>query len=176
MTGSFLASARRQFAYYRMLGEKSIERIPDDRLYHAVNDDSNSVWTIVKHLSGNMLSRWTDFLTSDGEKEWRDRDREFVNDATDRAGLMETWNRGWDCLFHALDGLKEEDLSKTVLIRNEVHSVMEAVHRQLAHYPYHVGQIVFIAKMYSHGGWTSLSIPKGGSDAFNEERFGKRSP
>jgi hypothetical protein len=174
MTGSFLASARRQFAYYRMLGEKSIERIPDDRLFHAINDDCNSAWTIVKHLSGNMLSRWTDFLTSDGEKEWRDRDREFVNDATDRAGLMETWNRGWDCLFHALDGLKEEDLSKTVLIRNEVHSVMEAVHRQLAHYPYHVGQIVFIAKMYSDGDWDPLSIPKGGSDAYNAERFGEK--
>jgi hypothetical protein len=172
MTESFLASARRQFAYYRMLGEKSIERIPDDRLFFAVNDDSNSLWVIVKHLSGNMLSRWTDFLTSDGEKAWRNRDGEFVNDPIDRAGLMDAWNRGWSCLFHALDGLKEEDLSKTVFIRGETHSVMEAIHRQLAHYPYHVGQIVFIAKIYSDGNWDSLSIPKGGSDAYNAERFG----
>ena len=175
MTVSFLASARRQFAYYRKLGEKSIERIPDDRLSHAVNDDSNSVWTIVKHMSGNMLSRWTDFLNSDGEKEWRNRDREFVNGPIGRVGLMDAWNRGWDCLFLALDGLKEEDLSKTVFIRGEPHSVMEAIHRQLAHYPCHVGQIVFIAKMYATGGWDSLSIPKGGSDTYNAERFGRKS-
>lgn len=172
MIDSFLESARKQFAYYRMLGEKSIERIPDDRLFTAINDDSNSVWTIVKHMSGNMLSRWTDFLTSDGEKEWRNRDGEFVNDTADRAGLMDAWNRGWECLSHTLDGLNEEDLPKTVLIRNEPHSVMEAIHRQLAHYPYHVGQIVFIAKMYATGVWDSLSIPKGGSDAYNAGRFG----
>jgi hypothetical protein len=176
MTVDFLVSARRQFEMYRMLGEKSLARIPDDRLFHAINDDCNSAWTIVKHLSGNMLSRWTDFLTKDGEKEWRNRDAEFVNDVSDRAALMERWRQGWDCLFRALDALMQHDLSTTVFIRNEPHSVMEAIHRQLSHYPYHVGQLVFIAKMYSHGGWTSLSIPKGGSDAFNEERFGKRSP
>ena len=176
MTGSFLASARRQFAYYRMLGEKSIERIPDDRLFHAINDDCNSAWTIVKHLSGNMLSRWTDFLTKDGEKEWRNRDAEFVNDVSDRAALMERWRKGWECLFRTLDSLTEDDLNKTVWIRNETHSVMEAIHRQLAHYPYHVGQIVFIAKMCSDGNWDSLSIPKGGSMDYNErlsKEFGR---
>jgi hypothetical protein len=119
-----------------------------------------------------MLSRWTDFLTSDGEKEWRDREAEFDNDIESRSGLMQKWNEGWKCLFDTLNSLSDNDLDKTIYIRNQGHSVMEAINRQLAHYPYHVGQIVYIAKMSTEK-WNSLSIPRGDSKKFNEEKFSK---
>jgi Protein of unknown function (DUF1572) len=173
MTNDYLESARKQFEYYKMLGEKTFAQLSDDKLFLQHNQDSNSIATIVKHLWGNMLSRWTDFLHSDGEKEWRDREAEFENDINTRQELLDKWNEGWSCLFTALNTLTTEDLGKIIYIRNQSHTVMEAINRQLAHYPYHVGQIVFIGKMESEKGWTSLSIPKGDSKKYNEDKFAK---
>lgn len=173
MNTAYLESAIKQFEYYKMLGDKTFAQIPDEKLFWKFNDESNNIAIIVKHLSGNMLSRWTDFLNSDGEKEWRHRDAEFENDIKTKEELIQKWNEGWDCLFKALNTLKEEDLSKTIYIRNQGHSVTEAINRQLAHYPYHIGQIVFIGKMICNEKWTSLSIPKGNSTNYNAERFSK---
>ncbi|RFS16505.1 DUF1572 domain-containing protein [Emticicia sp. C21] len=173
----YLTSTRKQFEYYKMLGEKTFAQLSDEQLFWQYNEESNSIAIIVKHLWGNMLSRWTDFLTSDGEKEWRQRDAEFENDIASRKELLIKWNEGWACLFKALDSLTIEDLSKEIYIRNEGHSVVEAINRQLAHYPYHIGQIVFIGKMVCDTNWTSLSIPKGNSQTFNKDMFErKRTP
>lgn len=171
MANDFLDSAIKQFEYYKLLGEKTFEQLTDKQLFVQVNEESNSIATIVKHLWGNMLSRWTDFLTTDGEKEWRQRDAEFENDITTRSELLEKWNEGWNCLFHALKPLSETDLSKEIFIRNQGHSVTEAINRQLAHYPYHIGQIVFLGKLLCYENWTSLSIPRGNSDNYNAEKF-----
>ena len=171
MTTDYLESVKKQFEQYKKLGEKTFSQLPDEKLFWQYNTESNSIATIVKHLSGNMLSRWTDFLTTDGEKEWRDRDSEFENDIQTRQQLMEKWNTGWQCLFNALNSLTPDDLQKQILIRNEAHSVMEAINRQLTHYPYHVGQIVFIGKMICNESWHSLSIPKGKSREFNVDKF-----
>lgn len=156
-----------------MLGEKTFSQLKDESLFWTYNEESNSVATIVKHMSGNMLSRWTDFLTSDGEKEWRNRDAEFDNDVSSREELMQKWNDGWNCLFRALTSLTSADLEKIIFIRNQGHTVTEAINRQLAHYPYHIGQIVFIGKMLAQNGWTSLSIPKGNSQTYNAEKFSR---
>jgi len=169
--GDYLDSCKKQFQYYKMLGDKTFAQISDQDLFWQYNGDSNSIATIVKHLRGNMLSRWTDFLTSDGEKPWRERDAEFENDWTTRQQVLDKWNEGWDCLFKALDALTPEDLQKEIFIRNQGHSVMEAINRQLAHYPYHVGQIVFIGKMRHQNEWISLSIPKGNSKNYNDGKF-----
>jgi hypothetical protein len=166
-----LTSFRRQFEYYKQLAEKTFEQVSDEKLFWQANSESNSIATIVKHLHGNMLSRWTDFLTTDGEKETRQRDAEFENDIRTREAMMQKWNEGWSCLFAALDSLKLEDLSKIIYIRNQGHTVLEAINRQLAHYPYHVGQIVFIGKLVQGDTWNSLSIPKGKSNEYNKEKF-----
>lgn len=171
MTNDYLDSVKKQFGYYKMLGEKAMEQIPDEKLSWQYNGESNSIATIVKHLWGNMLSRWTDFLTSDGEKEWRNRDAEFDNDISNKELLLAKWNEGWKCLFDAIDPLTAADLDKEIFIRNMGHTVMEAINRQLAHYPYHIGQIVFVAKMVCDDEWKSLSIPKGNSTAYNAEKF-----
>jgi hypothetical protein len=171
MNNSYLESTKKQFEYYKLLGDKTIEQVPEEKLFWQYNDESNSIAIIVKHLSGNMLSRWTDFLTTDGEKEWRHRDAEFENDITTKSELIQKWNAGWNCLFEALHSLQEEDFSKTIYIRNQGHSVTEAINRQLAHYPYHVGQMVFIGKMLCNEKWISLSIPKGNSKKYNAEKF-----
>lgn len=171
MYNDFLDSTAKQFAYYKLLAEKTFSRVSDEVLFWQYNEESNSIATIVKHLSGNMLSRWTDFLQSDGEKSWRNREAEFLNDITSRNEMMDHWNRGWQCLFNALDSLTSEDLQKEIHIRNQAHSVLEAINRQLAHYPYHVGQIVFIGKMACNNNWSSLSIPRGNSEKFNAEKF-----
>jgi hypothetical protein len=171
MSKDFLDSALKQFRYYKLLGDQTFAQVPDEKLFWQANDDSNSIATIVKHLSGNMRSRWTDFLTSDGEKAWRDRDAEFDNDIATRQELLERWEEGWSALFGALTPLTAEDLGKFVYIRNQGHTVTEAINRQLAHYPYHVGQIVFIGKLATGGDWKSLSIPKGNSGTFNTEKF-----
>lgn len=173
MKADFLSSAKRQFEFYKQLGEKTFSQISDEALFWQHDVESNSIAIIVKHLWGNMRSRWTDFLTSDGEKEWRERDAEFENDWTTRAEMMEKWNAGWECLYQALDTLKTEDLDRIVLIRNQEHTVLEAISRQLAHYPYHIGQIVYIGKMVQQKDWKSLSIPKGQSDAYNADMFSK---
>lgn len=146
-------------------------QIPEEKLFWQINEESNSIGSITKHLWGNMRSRFTDFLTSDGEKSWRNREAEFDNDRESREQLMNRWNEGWDCLFHALEPLQEEDLYTTVYIRNEKHTVMEAINRQLTHYAYHVGQIVFLGKIITGPDWKSLSIPRGLSDRFNAEKF-----
>ncbi|WP_247234064.1 DUF1572 family protein [Telluribacter sp. SYSU D00476] len=172
MPTNYLDSVIRQFEYYKLLGEKTFGQIPDEKLFWQYNDESNCIATIVKHLWGNMLSRWTDFLTTDGEKEWRDRDAEFDNDVLSREDLLSKWNEGWKVLLDTLHRLREEDLDKTIYIRNQGHTVMEAINRQLAHYPYHIGQIVFIGKMCAEK-WDSLSIPKGSSKSFNAEKFAK---
>jgi len=169
----YLVSVRKQFEYYKMLGEKTFSQLSDDQLFWQYNEESNSIGTIVKHLWGNMLSRWTDFLTSDGEKEWRMRDAEFENDLSNREELLAKWNESWQCLFAAINSLTEADLEKEIFIRNQGHTVVEAINRQLAHYPYHVGQIVFIGKMLCSNNWTSLSIPRGNSKEFNAEKFSK---
>lgn len=170
---SYLESVKKLFLYYKTIGEKAIEQLEPEQLFVAVNDDTNSIAVIVKHLSGNMLSRWTDFLTSDGEKEWRNRDGEFEQTFTTKEEVMASWKKGWKCFSDALDALEPEQLSQIIYIRNEGHTVMEAINRQLAHYPYHVGQIVFYAKMLKKTEWTSLSIPKNKSDDYNAEKFSK---
>lgn len=168
---NYLKSMNRQFLYYKSLGEKAMAQVEDEKLFRQFNEDSNSIATIVKHLSGNMISRWTDFMTSDGEKEWRNRDGEFENDIKTRAEVMALWDKGWDRLFKTLNELKSEDLEKIIYIRNEGHTVMEAINRQLAHYPYHVGQIVYVAKTVKNSDWESLSIPKNKSQEYNSGKF-----
>jgi hypothetical protein len=170
---NYLESVRKQFLYYKTLGEKAMDQLEPVQLFVSINEDTNSIATIVKHLSGNMLSRWTDFLTSDGEKEWRNREGEFVDTIKTKEELLTTWNKGWSCFFEALNGLQTEQLSKIIYIRNEGHTVIEAINRQLAHYPYHIGQIVFYAKMMKESEWTSLSIPKNKSNSYNSDKFSK---
>ncbi len=167
---SYLSSIIRQFQLYKSLGEKAIEQVNEQDLFRQFNEESNSIAIIVKHLHGNMISRWTDFLTSDGEKENRNRDGEFINDITSKAEMMKLWEEGWACCFNAIETLKEEDLERTIYIRNEGHSVMEAINRQVSHYPYHVGQIVYIAKMCNDH-FKSLSIPRNASSNYNTKKF-----
>jgi hypothetical protein len=173
MKNEYLQSAIKQFEYYKLLGEKAMEQLPEEKLFWQYNNTCNSIAVIVQHLWGNMLSRWTDFLTTDGEKEWRNRDAEFENAIKTRGQLLEKWNEGWQCMLDTLKGLNEDDLEKIVYIRNQGHTVMEAINRQLAHYPYHVGQIIYIAKMAANDDWKSLTIPKGQSQTFNDEKFAK---
>lgn len=171
MENAYLKSVIKQFEYYKMLGEKTIVQLPDDKLFWQYNNESNSIAIIVNHLHGNMMSRWTNFLTTDGEKEWRNRDEEFENQISTKEELQKKWNEGWNCLFDALQQLNENDLQKTIYIRNQGHTIMEAINRQLAHYPYHIGQIIYIGKMICDSNWQSLSIPRGNSKQFNSEKF-----
>lgn len=173
LNNSYLESIKKQFLYYKTLGEKAMDQLEPEQLFVAVNDYTNSIATIVKHLSGNMLSRWTDFLTSDGEKEWRNRDSEFEETISTKEELLITWNKGWDCFFNAIDSLTPDQLTTIIYIRNEGHTVIEAINRQLAHYPYHIGQMVFYAKMLKQSEWTSLSIPKNKSNSYNADKFAK---
>ena len=172
METNYLESVMKQFEYYKMLGEKTFAQIPDEKLFWQFNENSNNIATIIKHLWGNMLSRWTDFLTTDGEKEWRNRDAEFGNNITTKKELLEKWNEGWEVFLSTLKSLKDEDLNKVIYIRNQGQTVLEAINRQMAHYPYHVGQIVYIGKMSSEK-WNSLSIPKGNSNTYNADKFSK---
>ncbi|WP_020566667.1 DinB family protein [Neolewinella persica] len=171
MKTTLLTSYQKQFAYYRHLGEKAMAQLTDEQLFLDDAAGSNSVAVIVKHLSGNMKSRWTNFLTSDGEKPWRNRDQEFVADFNNRAELETTWNEGWAVLEATVNGLQPEQLSTIVYIRNEGHMVAEALNRQLAHYAYHVGQIILLGKQHRGVEWQSLSIPKGGSSKYNAGKF-----
>lgn len=173
LNNSYLESIKKQFLYYKTLGEKAMDQLEPEQLFVAVNDYTNSIATIVKHLSGNMLSRWTDFLTSDGEKEWRNRDSEFEETISTKEELLITWNKGWDCFFNAIDSLTPDQLTTIIYIRNEGHTVIEAINRQLAHYPYHIGQMVFYAKMLKQSEWTSLSIPKNKSNSYYADKFAK---
>lgn len=170
MQTNYLESVIKQFAYYKMLGEKTFGQLREEQLFWQYNAESNSIATIVKHLRGNMMSRWTDFLTTDGEKTWRNRDAEFENAPASGAEVIAMWNEGWDVLLATLHSLKAEDLERVIYIRNQGHTVLEAINRQLAHYPYHVGQIVFIGKMCAEN-WNTLSIAKGKSGSYNAEKF-----
>ena len=173
MSSSFLKSSLLQFRYYKELGEKTIEQVPDIKLSFQINKETNSINTIVKHLSGNMVSRWTDFLNSDGEKEFRNRDDEFNDSIKSKMELMEIWEKGWNVLFDTLEELSFHDLEKISYIRNEGHTVIESINRQLCHYSYHVGQIVMIGKIICGNKWNPLSIPKGESQSFNLKKFSK---
>lgn len=173
MNSIYLESVIKQFEYYKMLGDKTFQQISEDQLFLRYNEESNSIATIVKHLSGNMISRWTDFLTTDGEKEWRNRDAEFENVINTKEEILELWNHGWNVFLETLNSLTESDLEKIIYIRNEGHTVLEAINRQLAHYPYHIGQIIYIGKMYANN-WGSLSIPRGSSTIYNTEKFSKQ--
>ncbi|WP_116107008.1 DinB family protein [Lewinella sp. IMCC34191] len=166
-------SYRKQFAYYRTLGQRAMDQLTFDELRADDQAGSNSIAVIVKHLSGNMKSRWTEFLTTDGEKPWRDREAEFIDDFADRAALQGAWNEGWTVVENAIVGLQAEQLTAIVYIRNEGHTVAEAINRQLAHYSYHIGQIVLLAKQIRGENWISLSIPRGDSARYNAEKFGR---
>jgi hypothetical protein len=157
------------FQYYKKLAERAIDQCPDAGLFTVLDAESNSIGIIVKHMSGNMRSRWTDFLTSDGEKPNRNRDTEFEAPPTTRAELMEMWERGWKLLFGALEQLSDADLTRTITIRTEPHSVMQAINRQVAHYSYHVGQIVYLARHFAGEKWQTLTIPKKKSAEFNRQ-------
>ena len=171
MEKDYLNSVKKQFEYYKMLGDKTFSQLSDDDFFWQFNQESNSIALIVQHLWGNMLSRWTDFLTTDGEKEWRNRDAEFEPTIKTKQEVLAQWEHGWQCLFHALNSLTDNDLDRIIYIRNMGHTVVEAINRQLAHYPYHVGQIVFIGKMFRNNNWQSLSIPRGNSNTYNAEKF-----
>lgn len=168
---NYLTGLRKQFEYYKLLGERSFDQLNEKELFWSYNESSNSIAVMVNHLWGNMMSRWTDFLTTDGEKEWRERDLEFEDVIGNRKEMMRKWNEGWACLFTALDTVNKENIDQTVFIRNQEHSIPEAINRQLAHYAYHVGQIVYVARMIRDQEWMSLSIPKGQSATFNEKKF-----
>jgi hypothetical protein len=167
-TTSHVEDSLSLFHYYKKLGEGAIAQVTDEQLFVTLDPEMNSIALIVKHMAGNLRSRWTDFLTSDGEKPDRNRDSEFEEPPATRAALMEMWELGWACLFTALEPLSETDSSRTVKIRGEVHSVMQAINRQLCHYAYHIGQVVFLAKHLQSTQWKSLSVPRGGSGKFNQ--------
>ena len=173
MHNSYLSSVIKQFEYYKSLGDKTIAILNYEELKKEFITDSNSITIIVKHLVGNMLSRWTNFMVEDGEKSWRQRDLEFEDTYNSKTELLNAWEDGWACLFNALHNLNESDLEKIIFIRNQGHTVTEAINRQLAHYSYHIGQIVFIGKLIKGTEWQSLSIPKGQSKDYNAEKFSK---
>lgn len=167
-TTSYLEDSLSLFRYYKKLAEGAMEQVTDEQLVSPLDPEMNSIAVIVKHMVGNMRSRWTDFLSSDGEKANRNRDSEFVEPPSRRAELMALWESGWQCLFSALEPLSAADANRTVTIRGEAHSIMQAVNRQIAHYAYHCGQIVFLAKHFQHSRWKSLSMPRNQSARFNQ--------
>jgi hypothetical protein len=170
---AYIESARKQFEYYKMLGEKTLTRLDNETLNRQYNSEMNSVATIVRHLHGNMMSRWTNFLVEDGEKPWRNRDAEFDPSHLSPEAAMALWAEGWLCLFDALRSIKPADYNRIVYIRNQGHSITDAINRQLCHYAYHVGQMVLLGKLILADRWESLSIPRGGSRAFNADHFAK---
>lgn len=168
-TTSYLKDTLDLFHYYKKLAERALAQVEDGGLFAAPDTESNSIAIIVKHMAGNMRSRWTDFLTTDGEKPDHNRDSEFEGPPASRSELMNIWEAGWECVFRALEPLSENDLNREVTIRGEKHSVMQAINRQIAHYSYHCGQIVFLAKHFQAGKWNSLTVPRGKSGEFNRK-------
>lgn len=168
---NYIKSIQSQFNNYKRLGDQTIESLSEKELFWAYNTESNSIATIINHLVGNMLSRWTNFYSEDGEKEWRKRDTEFIVIHKSKDELILHWEKGWKCLFNTIDNLTAKDLLKVVKIRNEKHTVIEAVNRQLGHYPYHVGQMIYVAKMIRDKQWKSLSVPRNKSDEYNKTQF-----
>ncbi len=173
MDNSYLKSIIIQFEYNKSLGDKTFNQLTKEQLFWQFNNESNSIATLVKHIAGNMLSRWTNFLTEDGEKPWRNRDDEFINTFESKQELINYWEEGWQCLFDGLNSINEENKGTIVYIRNHGHTIPEAINRQLCHYSYHIGQIVVFGKMAKNEEWENLSVPKGASKAYNEEKFSK---
>ena len=165
---SYIEDSLSLFRYYKKLGEGAMEQVSDEQLFTAFDEEMNSIAIIAKHMAGNMRSRWTDFLTSDGEKHDRNRDSEFVAPPKTREELMRLWNDGWSRVFEALEPLSDSDLDRKVFIRGEAHSVMQAINRQIAHYSYHCGQMIFLAKQLKGTAWKSLSVPRNKSAEFNK--------
>ena len=163
----YLETTIRRMKYYKDLGDKTFEQLSEPDFHYRPNEESNSIAQIVQHMAGNMYSRWTNFLTEDGEKEWRNRDQEFEVYSQSRSEILDTWEKGWKCFLDTLETLKDTDLLKTVTIRNENLTAIDAINRQLAHYPYHIGQIIYIGKMLKNQGWTNLSIPRNQSGQYN---------
>lgn len=163
----YLNTVIKRLKYYKELGEKTFEQLDDKELHYLPTSESNSIAIIVQHIAGNMLSRFTNFLTEDGEKEWRQRDNEFEVHNYSKQQVIDIWNKGWECCFHALESLTENDLETIIYIRKEPLSVVDAINRQLAHYPYHIGQIIFIGRMIKNKDWINLSIPKAHSLQYN---------
>ncbi len=170
----FLKSAIKRLSYFKDLGDKTFVQLNDADFHIKPDEASNSIAIIIQHMAGNMLSRWTNFLTTDGEKEWRKRDDEFEEQDLTKTELVAYWQKGWDCCLNTLASLTEEDLLKTIYIRSEALSAIDAINRQLAHYPYHVGQVIYIAKTIKKGSWQNLSIAKGNSKQFNQQMNAKR--
>ena len=170
---AYLENISKEFNYYKSLGEKTMDQLSDTELNWVPNEESNSIATIVKHLSGNMLSRWTNIFNEDGEKPWRTRDQEFINADWNKETLLKHWGKGWNCFFDTFNQLEAEDLNRIIYIRNQGHTVQEALNRQLAHYSYHIGQLVFLGKLIKNTEWQSLSIPRGNSEDFNTSKFSK---
>ncbi len=168
---NFLEATKKQLDFYKLMGEKAMNQVTEEQLVTPLSPTDNSIAVIVKHLHGNMMSRWTDFLHTDGEKPWRDREDEFENDLETRQEVEDLWQEGWERFFEAMEPLKHVDMDRVVFIRNEGHTVVEAIQRQLGHYSYHVGQMVFIAKHYAGKKWATMSIPEGGSREYDKEKF-----
>lgn len=164
----YIDTATKRLRYYKKLADQTFEQLSDNDFHFSPNEASNSIAVIIQHMAGNMLSRWTNFLTEDGEKEWRERDAEFEGQDHSRAQLIALWEKGWNCVFDALESLEEDDLLKTVTIRQEPLTVVDAINRQLAHYPHHVGQIIYVGKIIKNEGWKTLSIAKGKSVEYNK--------
>jgi len=173
LTTSYLRDSLSLFRYYKKLTERAMEQVSDEQLTVALDGEMNSIAIIVKQLVGNMRSRWTDFLSSDGEKADRKRDTEFEDPPATRVALMGLWEEGWGYVFSALEPLSDADIERTVLIRGEPHSVMQAINRQVAHYSYHCGQIVFLAKHLQSAKWKALTVPRGKSEEFNQKVVAK---
>jgi hypothetical protein len=167
ITTSYLEDSLEIFRHYKKLADRAMAQVSDDQLFATLDPEANSIAIVVKHMAGNMRSRFTDFLTTDGEKPTRNRDSEFVDPAPTRAALLLDWEDGWSCVFSALEQLTDDDLDRTITIRGEAHSVMQAINRQVAHYSNHVGQIVLLAKHFAGGNWQSLSVPRNQSAEFN---------
>jgi hypothetical protein len=172
VASEFLSAVLNTFEANKRLADRAVEQVPEDKLHVALDPSTNSIAVIMKHVAGNLTSRWTDFLTTDGEKPWRNRDDEFVDSLAGRAELLDCWERGWACLRSALMSLTPADLGRTVTIRGEPHSVPLALQRSLGHTCYHVGQIVQIARLHAGDRWNVLTIPRGGSARFNEKSWG----
>jgi hypothetical protein len=163
----YLQTAIKRLKYYKLLAEQAFDQLSDTDFHFTPNNTCNSMAVIIQHMSGNMCSRWTNFLTEDGEKEWRQRDEEFEVHDYSKQQLIDMWNKGWTCFLDTLQSLKEDDLLTTVTIRQDPLTVIDAINRQLAHYPHHIGQILYIGKLVKGAAWKSLSIEKGKSDAYN---------
>lgn len=163
----FLQTAIRRLKYYKDLGDKTFEQLDDADFHYQPNEESNSIAIIIQHMAGNMLSRWTNFLTEDGEKEWRQRDDEFEIHNYNKQQLLKLWEKGWNCFLGAIESLNKKELKEKIYIRKEPLTVIDALNRQLAHYPYHIGQIIYIAKIIKNKNWTNLSISRGNSVKYN---------